>query len=195
MRSMRNLIILIAGGLTLCCLLGIGAYVLIKGQQQPPVVQPTTDIVETTDPQFPEAVPDWSAVHWLTQEEAVALRALPNVINIAYLDGDVIKYAAELGVNFSGQELPTAQPDLLSGQLQVSGTSVQLDYNGILYTVNMLQPLIFAEDPFAVYVVDYQGVMRGTDVSLAYMVPISQAAELLPIEIAPNPNLSIIGKP
>jgi len=195
MRSMRNLIILIVGGLTLCCLLGIGAYVLINGQLQPPVSQPTTDIVQTTDPQFPEAVPDWNAVNWLSQEEAVALRALPNVVNIVFIDKGEVRYAAELGINFSGQDLPVSQPDLLNGQPILAGTSITLDYNGVIYTLNQYQPIIFAEDPYSVYVVDSQGVMRGTDVSLVYMVPVQQAIDLLPAPVAPNPGLSVIGKP
>ncbi len=134
----------------------------------------------------------WNQKTWLTQIEALALREEANAVNLAYVTTKgAVYYSPDSGVVF---EEDWTMFDRASfpriNSMTPYGTGITLNANGNIYNLNMLQPFVLEAYPEYVFIVDPSGDLWSKAVEDVTFVALSDAQASLPIEIAPNSQLS-----
>ncbi len=146
-----------------------------------PEVKPSATPITDTNP--------WLSEAWLSSSEANALRETENAINLAYLSDGQALYSKDHSVILTNEEWTKAKVLGLEN-MTVDATSIRFVIKGNDYTLNIYQPFVTAEYPNRVYIVDSLGVIWGLDLAKVSLVSIQSAVEVLPMQIAPNPDLT-----
>lgn len=146
-----------------------------------PEVIPSATPVTDTNP--------WQNEAWLSSSEARALREKENIVNLAFLSDGQALYSKDHSVILM-EEGWTKAIVLGLENMTVEATSVRFVIKGNDYTLNIYQPFVSAEYPSRVYIVDSLGVIWGLDLANVSLVSIQTAVEALPVQLAPNPDLT-----